>query len=185
MRRKLEENAGMALITILLLAGVITLTLMILWSGYQQHVRDRNRTFDRDQVREAEALARHNYLSEARSGGVTYCYDGIHHRMVPPDRAGRIRGYGRTAGADNRHQETGARGIPNRGGRNGAQFLAVSVEEDGTVSAYWRGKTLTVYDYNHMTGGERKRLTLSQYREIRLDRQRLANQRKQPESEGK
>ena len=69
----------MALITILLLAGVITLTLMILWSGYQQHVRARNRTFDRDQVREAEALARHDYLSAARRG------DGLLRRDPPPD----------------------------------------------------------------------------------------------------
>lgn len=177
-RRKLEDRTGLAVITILLLAGVIVLSLMILWSGYQQHVSDRNRTFDRDQVREAEALARNDYLSENRSGGVTYCYDAVHHRMVPPSRAGRIRGYGRTAAKDNRHQETGARGIPNRGGRNGAQFLAVSVEENGSTSAYWRGKTLTVYDYHLMTKGERNRLTVSQYREIRLDRQRLADQKK-------
>ena len=101
--------------------------------------------------------------------GVTYYYDGIHREVFDASTfTGKVdlAGYGRCYESENAHGETGAVGIPNKGENGGAQFLAVSVEMDGTIHSRWQGFYLTGDDYKLMTTAERERLTTEQKNQI-------------------
>ena len=72
--------------------------------------------------------------------------------------------------------ETGAVGIPNLGGENGAQLLAITFEDDEHVNIRWQGNVLTPYDLELMTTAEQERLTTQQLNQIELSRQRQLEQ---------
>ena len=171
-KTKLRGRSGMSRLTFLLLCGIAVMLLLFIAEGYIRHLDDAKMTFDKDQVREAVELAKIQYLSEGCPAGTTYYYDAERARMVPFDEIGNIVGYGRSSAAHNRHGETGALGIPNLGGRGGAQFLAIAIEDDNTFNVRWQGKRLTVYDESLMSAQELARLTEAQRLQIELDRQR-------------
>lgn len=174
-RTKLRGCRGMSSLVVLLLCGIAAMLLLFIVEGYIRHLDDAKMTFDKDQVHEALELAKIQYLSEGGGGPVTYYYDAEHGRMVSFDEIGSVVGYGRCSAAQNRHGETGAVGIPNMGGRNGAQILAIAVENDNTFNVRWQGKRLTVYDESLMTEQELSRLTDVQRLQIEADRQRGGN----------
>ncbi len=169
---KLRGRSGLSRLVFLLLCGIAAMLLLFIVEGYIRHLDDAKLTFDKDQVYEALELAKIQYLSEGCPAGITYYYDAERARMVPFDEIGNIVGYGRSSAAHNRHGETGALGIPNLGGRGGAQFLAIAIEDDNTFNVRWQGKRLTVYDESLMSAQELARLTEAQRLQIELDRQR-------------
>ena len=171
-RTKLSGRRGMTWAVFLLLCGIAAMLLLFIVEGYLRHLDDAKMTFDKQQVHEALELVKIQYLSEGCPAGTTYYYDAERARMVPFDEIGNIVGYGRSSAAHNRHGETGALGIPNLGGRGGAQFLAIAIEDDNTFNVRWQGKRLTVYDESLMSAQELARLTEAQRLQIELDRQR-------------
>ena len=171
-RKKLRSRRGMTWPVLLLLCGIAAMLLLFAVEGYIRHLDDAKMTFDKQQVYEALELAKVQYLSEGCPAGTTYYYDAERAKMVPFDEIVNIVGYGRSDAAHNRHGETGALGIPNLGGRNGGQLLAIAVENDDTFNARWQGKRLTVYDESLMSAQELARLTDTQRLQIEADRQR-------------
>ena len=168
-REKLRSNSGIALIFIVLIGAIAAVSLSILYLGYQQHLKHARRLFDEVTVTTAERVAKETYILDIRTGGVTYYYDGIHRSVTDSARYdGKVdlEGYGMSYASENRNAETGAVGIPNKGEDGGAQFLAVSVESDGTIHSRWQGPWLTAEDYELMTPEERERLTQAQLKQI-------------------
>lgn len=174
-KTKLRSCRGMTLPVLLLLCGIAAMLVLFIVEAYLGHLNDAKMTFDKDQVREAIELAKIQYLSEGCPAGTTYYFDAERAKMVPFDEIVNIVGYGRSSAAHNRHGETGALGIPNLGGRGGAQFLAIAIEDDDTVNARWQGHRLTVYDESLMSAQELARLTDVQRLQIEADRQRGGN----------
>lgn len=171
-RKKLSGRRGMTWTVFLLLCGIAAMLLLFIVEGYLRHLDDAKMTFDKQQVHEALELAKIQYLSEGCPAGTTYYYDAERAKMVPFEEIANIDGYGRSSASQNRHGETGAVGIPNRGGRDGGQLLAIAVENDDTFNARWQGKRLTVYDESLMSAQELARLSEAQRQQIELDRQR-------------
>ena len=168
-REKLRSNSGIALIFIVLIGAIAAVSLSILYLGYQQHLKNSRRLFDEVTVTTAERVAKETYILDIRTGGVTYYYDGIHRSVTDSARYdGKVdlEGYGMSYASENKNAETGAVGIPNKGEDGGAQFLAVSVESDGTIHSRWQGPWLTAEDYELMTPEERERLTQAQLKQI-------------------
>ena len=168
-REKLRSNSGIALIFIVLIGAIAAVSLSSLYRGYQQHLKNSRRLFDEVTVTTAERVAKETYILDIRTGGVTYYYDGIHRSVTDSARYdGKVdlEGYGMSYASENRNAETGAVGIPNKGEDGGAQFLAVSVESDGTIHSRWQGPWLTAEDYELMTPEERERLTQAQLKQI-------------------
>ena len=167
--QKLRSKSGIALIFVVLICAILAVCLSICYLGYQQHMKNSRLLFDELTVTTAERVAKENYILDLYSGGVTYYYDGIHRTVIPASSVeGKVNltGYGRSYESENAKGETGAVGIPNKGGTNGAQFLAVSVESDGTIHSRWQGPWLSGYDYELMTPEERERLTIEQLNQI-------------------
>ena len=168
-REKLRSNSGIALIFIVLIGAIAAVSLSILYLGYQQHLKNSRRLFDEVTVTTAERVAKETYILDIRTGGVTYYYDGIHRSVTDSARYdGKVdlEGYGMSYASENKNAETGAVGIPNKVEDGGAQFLAVSVESDGTIHSRWQGPWLTAEDYELMTPEERERLTQAQLKQI-------------------
>ena len=171
-RKKLRSRRGITWPVFLLLCGIAAMLLLFVVEGYIRHLDDAKMTFDKQQVHEALELAKVQYLSEGCPPGITYYYDAERAKMVPFDEIDNIVGYGRSDAAHNRHGETGAVGIPNLGGEDGGQLLAIAVENDTTFNVRWQGKRLTVYDESLMSKEELARLTETQRQQIELDRRR-------------
>ncbi len=168
-RDKLRSRSGIGLIFVVLIAGIAAVCASILYLGYQQHMKNERRFYDELTVETAERVARETYILDLTSGGVTYYYNAVHRTVKDASTyKGKvdIKGYGRCYESENKNSETGAVGIPNKGGKNGAQILAVSVESDGTVHSRWQGQYLTGDDYELMTPEERDRLTIEQLNQI-------------------
>lgn len=161
---KILSSSGLALPHYLLIAGIVAVLLSIAAQGYIHHIWDVRMTFDQEEVDEALKLGANQYLSDGRTGAVTYYYDAAEKAMTDREGMKRIVGYGRSRAAQNKHQETGAVGIPNRGGKDGAQFLAISFDAAGTnETARWQGQTLRYYDWTIMTKSERDGLTDAEF----------------------
>ena len=171
-RKKLRSRRGMTWPVFLLLCGIAAMLLLLVVEGYIRHLDDAKMTFDKQQVHEALELAKVQYLSEGCPAGITYYYDAEHARMVPFDEIVNVAGYGRSSASHNRNGETGAVGIPNLGGENGGQLLAIAIENDTTFNVRWQGKRLTVYDESLMSKEELARLSETQRLQIEVDRQR-------------
>ena len=168
-RAKLRSRSGIGLIFVILIAAILAVCASIIYLGYQQHLKNSRLLFDELTVTTAERIAKETYILDLRSNGVTYYYDGIHREVFDASTfTGKadLEGYGRSYESENAHGETGAVGIPNKGGEGGAQFLAVSVELDGTIHSRWQGPWLTGEDYELMTPEERDRLTIDQLNQI-------------------
>lgn len=168
-RGKLRSRGGIALVFVILIGAIAAVVASILFLGYQQHLKDARMLADELTVTTAQRLARETYILDLRSGGVTYYYDDIHKTLTDTKKVkGKvpIKGYGMCYASENTHGETGAIGIPNKGRDGGSQFLAVSIEADGSVHSRWQGPWLTGEDYELMTPAERKRLTTEQLNQI-------------------
>ncbi|MEE0955965.1 MAG: hypothetical protein U0L49_09175 [Eubacterium sp.] len=177
--KKLKSKSGLALIFFVLISGIIAVSISIVVYGYQIHLRQAKLMFDQEEVNEAISCAKVAYLQSPSASGVTYYYDEVTKEVYDASSyKGRvpIAGYGRSAEKDNRKGQTGAAGIPNKGGRDGAQFLAIAVESDSEISARWQGPVLTEYDYDLMTRYEKLRLTDSQMEQIEADRKSRGEQ---------
>ncbi len=168
-RAKLRSKSGIGLIFVILVAAILAVCASIFYLGYQQHLKNSRLLFDELTVTTAERVAKEAYILDLRSNGVTYYYDGIHRNVFDASTfKGKVdlEGYGRCYASENANGETGAVGIPNKGEDGGAQFLAVSVEMDGTIHSRWQGPWLTGEDYELMTPEERDRLTIDQLNQI-------------------
>ena len=168
-RVKLRSKSGIGLIFVILIAAILAVCASIVYLGYQQHMKNSRLLFDELTVTTAERIAKETYILDIRTNGVTYYYDGIHREVFDASTfSGKVdlAGYGRCYESENAHGETGAVGIPNKGENGGAQFLAVSVEMDGTIHSRWQGAWLTGEDYELMTPEERERLTVDQLNQI-------------------
>ena len=168
-RVKLRSKSGIGLIFVILIAAILAVCASIVYLGYQQHLKNSRLLFDELTVTTAERIAKETYILDIRTNGVTYYYDGIHREVFDASTfTGKVdlAGYGRCYESENAHGETGAVGIPNKGENGGAQFLAVSVEMDGTIHSRWQGAWLTGEDYELMTPEERERLTIDQLNQI-------------------
>ncbi len=171
-RDKLRSESGIGLIFVVLIVAIAAVCASILYLGYQQHMKNERRFFDEVTVDTAERVAKESYILDLKDGGVTYYYNGIHRTVTEASEyKGKIdiEGYGRSFASENKNGETGAIGIPNKGGKNGAQILAVCVEADGTIHSRWQGHYLTAEDYELMTREERDRLTIDQLNQIDAD----------------
>jgi hypothetical protein len=188
--RLCSEN-GVARLIVLLTVAVIAVYACFAAAGYIQHLNDAKMTFDSEEVDEAKALAKHQYVLDGASGGITYYYDADGKKLTDASTyKGKINiaGYGRSDAKHNANAETGALGIPNKGDDGGAQFLAIVIDPAGNyseaggnvfenseglmISARWQGSYLTYYDYKLMTDAERSRLTSAQKDQIEKDRQK-------------
>ena len=167
--RKLRSKSGIGLIFVVLIGAIIAVCLSIIYLGYQQHMKNERLLYDELTVTTAERVAKETYILDLRLDGVTYYYDAIHKSVTDASTIeGKIKfkGYGRCYESENKHAETGAIGIPNKGDNGGPQILAVCVEDDGTIHSRWQGFYLTGDDYKLMTTAERERLTTEQKNQI-------------------
>ena len=166
---KLRSKSGIGLVFVVLIGAILAVCISIIFLGFQQHLKNSRLLFDELTVTTAERVAKETYILDIRTGGVTYYYDGVHRNVADASTfKGKVKleGYGRCFASENLHGETGAIGVPNRGEDGGAQFLAVSVESDGTIHSRWQGSWLTGEDYKLMTPAERNRLTIEQLNQI-------------------
>ena len=164
------NKKGIANLTAILLIAVIVFCGLFVVQMYLRHLNDAKMTFDRNQVENAIKAAKVQYMEDGSDDDVTYYFDAVNSRMLGWDEIGKIKGYGRSDRKHNAKAETGAVGIPNVGGKNGGQFLALSVEEKGTVvHPRWQGHTLTAYDYTLMSVSEKRRLNTEQKDQIERD----------------
>ena len=181
--RRLKSKSGIALVYVILITLIGALTLSIVLYLYMQHLETRRLLIDEAQVTQVKRFAKDQYVLDMVDEGITYYYDYENLTLIDASTVvGRanIKGYGRSYEDENLHGETGAVGIPNRGADGGPQFLAVSVEADGSVHARWQGQVLTAEDYVLMTDGERSRLNQSQKNQIGRD---LVSRESETESE--
>lgn len=164
------DKRGIANLTAILLIAVIFCCGMFAVQMYIRHLNDAKMTFDRNQVDNAIKAAKVQYMEDGFGDDVTYYFDAVNSRMLGWDEIGKIEGYGRSDRKHNANGETGAVGIPNLGGKNGGQLLALSVEDSGTVvHPRWQGHTLTAYDYTLMSVSEKRRLNTEQKDQIEKD----------------
>jgi len=166
-----QNNSGRALVIVCLVIGIVIMAGVFAVAGYLQHLKDVRMTFDSDMVDEAEDCCIVQYLSDGcPDGGVTYYYDHNKKRAYNSESFTwkvNIEGYGLSYEDENLNGETGAIGIPNLGGDDGAQFLAIEVKNSGdTVHARWQGALLTEYDLTLMTERELENLTVDQKQQI-------------------
>lgn len=174
-RRRIHNEDGMIWpIAILLTAVIAAAILFIVIPGYREHLRNARIEMDSTSVATATDIAKVTYLQNGEQGLVTYYYDERSHKCLLLDEIDTIEPYGRSSEEDNRNQITGAKGIPNLGKDNGgAQFLAITIENDQVINIRWTGKKCTVQDYELMTIAERNALTTAQLDQIEQNRQEL------------
>lgn len=200
MKQRLSSSSGMARIIFILLAVTAAAYGCFAIGGYIHHLNQAKLLFDEEEVDEAVAAAKHQYVLDGESAGITYYYDADGKKLTDASAwTGKIdiEGYGRSDAAHNRKSETGAAGIPNKGsGNGGAQFLAIAINPAGNyaeaggnvfsntdglmISARWQGKYLTWYDYTLMTNAERSRLTAAQSGQINRDHEKQKKAESQP-----
>ena len=171
-KERLKSRSGIAWLTAILLAAVIAMALWFVVDAYREHLKDVRMTFDRDQVATALRNAKVQYLTDGCPYGITYYYDAERVTFCSFKEIEQIKGYGRCYKDENLHGETGAPGIPNLGGKDGAQLLAISFEDESHVSIRWQGRFLTPYDMELMTTAEQARLTTEQLDQIEISRQK-------------
>ena len=167
--RKCRESRGIAWITFVVLVLTIAISALFIWDGYMAHVNRAKLLFDQTQVSNAIKAAKVQYMQDGFPDGITYYFDAEGSRMTDWSKIGEIKGYGRSDEKHNTRGQTGALGIPNLGGKGGAQLLAITMEDEDTIFVRWQGQRLTYYDYDLMTEKERSRLTKEQWRQIELD----------------
>lgn len=175
-KEKIESRKGLSRLAAILLVAVIAMCVWFIAEAYQKHLHDARMTFDQDQVNVALRNARVQYLTDGCPAGITYYYDAENATFRSFDEVNLIHGYGRCYESENLHGETGAVGIPNRGGPDGAQFLAIAFEDGDHCVIRWQGRFLTPYDMELMSTAEQARLTTEQLQQIEISRQRELEQ---------
>ena len=168
--KKCRESSGITWITFLVLILTILLSGLFIVDGYINHLHHARLIFDQTQVSHAIKEAKIQYMQDGfPAEGITYYFDAEGSQMVDWTGISRITGYGRSDEKHNRRGETGAVGIPNLGGKDGAQLLAISVEDEDSITVRWQGNRLTYYDYSIMTEKEKGRLSTEQWRQVQAD----------------
>lgn len=175
-RRICSEDGIILPIAILLTAVIACCILFVIIPGYQEHLRNAKIETDSTSVATARDVASITYLQDGAQGLVTYYYDERSHKCLSLSELSSIEPYGRTSEDDNKNAVTGAKGVPNFGTEDGAQLIAVTLQDDAIINIRWTGKKCTVLDYELMTMAERNALTDQQKDEIEADRKRLAEE---------
>ena len=141
--KNLSESRGLATIHYILMILILLIILMFFADGYIKHLQDAARTYDAQEVNEALTLAATQYLFDGAPQKIIYYYDAETKQVYPREHFRRndrvdIKGYGRTLAYQNRNNETGAVGIPNRGSEKyrenmgGLDAGAVTTRDDVT-----------------------------------------------------
>ncbi len=186
MLRKLHSEDGVILPIVLLAIAVIAATVFfVAIPGYQEHLRNAKIQADTQSVATAKDVASVTYLQDGGGSLVTYYYDERSHKCLPRSKIGDIEPYGRCSEEDNRNGVTGAKGVPNFGGENGAQLLAITIADGDIINIRWTGKKYTVLDYDLMTIRERNALDSEALDEIEKDRRRIRAQEETKSEAGK
>lgn len=137
---KIKNRNGLSIITFLLLIAVaVAVVFIIAIPAYNSHLKEARLTFDIETVSTAHDVATVQYMQDGEPGSITYYYDEQSHKCLLRDEIDSIKPYGRSFESENLNGETGAVGIPNLGGKDGAQILAVTIENN-TVKMRWTGK---------------------------------------------
>ena len=174
LHEKLMQRDGMILPIVLLSVAVIASTILfVVIPGYQEHLRSARIQADVQSVATARDVASITYLQDGGGFLVTYYYDERSHKCLPRTKLKDIEPYGRCSEEDNRNNVTGAKGVPNFGGENGAQLLAITVADGEIINIRWTGKKYTVLDYELMTVRERNALEPKDLDEIEKDREQM------------
>lgn len=136
-RDRLCDRRGLAAVHYILLVLIALVLLMFVVDGYMRHLQDIAMTYDCEEVNEAVACAKTQYLMDGAPGAVVYYYDAeskqVYTRDHFPaqDRVDLI-GYGRSLEFQNRQAQTGAVGVPNRGDER--YRTAIGRLDDGTTT---------------------------------------------------
>jgi len=161
---------GRALLIVILVVAVVLMAGWFAYDAYVEHIKQMKLDYDITMVNEAEDCATVQYLTDGCPGVMVYYYDATKKICVDStDYVWRvdIEGYGMSSEEQNLNGETGAVGIPNLGGDDGAQLLAIVVKDNGdTVYSRWQGQLLTEYDLTLMTEEELENLTMEQRQQV-------------------
>lgn len=166
---KIKSRRGLSIIVFLLMIAVVSAAVFIIAiPAYISHLKQVRLTFDMETVSTAHDVASVKYLQDGEPGIVTYYYDELSHRCLLRDEIGRIKPYGRSFASENSQAETGAAGVPNLGGSDGAQLIAVTIENN-TVKMRWTGNKWSYNDYILMDDLEKSLLTDNDLHEMDTD----------------
>ncbi len=135
--RRMKRNQGLAAVHYVLMVLIVLILLMFVVEGYLRHLQDIAMTYDVEEVHEAVACAKTQYLMDGVPGAMVYYYDAATKQVYPRDyfkTEDRIdlTGYGRSLEFQNRKSETGAVGVPNRGDER--YRTAIGRLDDGTTT---------------------------------------------------
>jgi len=141
---KIKNKNGLSILHYLVMVVIVAILLMFVVDGYIRHLQDVCRTYDSEEVDEALMIAKIQYIFDGAPARVIYYYDADTKQVYTRDKFSRddridIRGYGRTLAYQNRNQETGAVGVPNRGNE----------KYRVTATNYDDGVTITRDDITH------------------------------------
>ena len=119
-RTRLRDRRGLAAVHYILMVLIALVLLMFVVDGYMRHLQDIAMTCDCEEVNEAVACAKTQYLMDGAPGAVVYYYDAETKQVYTRDHFPAqdrvdLKGYGRSLEFQNRKAQTGAIGVPNRG----------------------------------------------------------------------
>lgn len=135
--RRIQEKQGLAAVHYILLVLIVLILFMFVVEGYLRHLQDIAMTYDCEEVNEAIACAKTQYLMDGAPGEMVYYYDAATKQVYPrahfetKDRIN-LKGYGRSLEFQNRKAQTGAVGVPNRGDER--YRTAIGRLDDGTTT---------------------------------------------------
>lgn len=117
---RLRDRCGLATVHYILMVLIALVLLMFVVDGYMRHLQDIAMTYDCEEVNEAVACAKTQYLMDGAPGAVVYYYDAESKQVYTRDHFQekdriKLKGYGRSLEFQNRKAQTGAIGVPNRG----------------------------------------------------------------------
>ena len=135
--KKLKDRRGLAAVHYILLVLIVLILLMFVVDGYLKHLQDIAMTYDCEEVNEAIACAKTQYLMDGVPGETVYYYDADTKQVYPRDHfpekdCVKLKGYGRSLEFQNRKAQTGAIGVPNRGDER--YRTAIGRLDDGTTT---------------------------------------------------
>lgn len=136
-RTRLRDRRGLAAVHYILMVLIVLVLLMFVVDGYMRHLQDIAMTCDCEEVNEAVACAKTQYLMDGAPGAVVYYYDAETKQVYTRDHFPAqdrvdLKGYGRSLEFQNRKAQTGAIGVPNRGDERYRK--AIGRLDDGTTT---------------------------------------------------
>ena len=134
---RLRDRRGLAAVHYILMVLIALVLLMFVVDGYMRHLQDIAMTYDCEEVDEAVACAKTQYLMDGAPGAVVYYYDAETKQVYtrdhfPAKNRVDLKGYGRSLEFQNRQAQTGATGVPNRGDE--CYRKAIGRLDDGTTT---------------------------------------------------